>query len=103
LFGLAGLVAVIVWSAVSIATNESDLDTQVLVVQECKDSVAAQLTYPADADFPFLDPTPTKDSSGAWHVSGSVSAKNALGGTHQLFWTCTVDSAGVVHTAVRGQ
>lgn len=75
-------------------------DANALTVQECKDAVTAQLAYPDDADFPFFDPTPEKDSSGTWHVYGTVTAKNGFGGSHVLHWSCTVDSDDNVNATV---
>lgn len=73
-------------------------DDQALVVQECKDSVQAHLSY--DADFPFFDPTPDEDAAGTWHVTGTVTAQNGFGAHRTLQWTCTVDSDGHVQTNV---
>jgi hypothetical protein len=73
-------------------------DAKALVVQECKDSVQAHLTY--NASFPFFDPTPEKDASGMWHVSGSVTAQNGFGAKRTVHWACTVDNNGNVQTSV---
>jgi hypothetical protein len=86
-------------TAVAVLAGCSSSDnTKVLVVQECKDSVQAQLTY--NADFPFFDPTPEKDAAGTWHVSGTVTAQNGFGAKRTVPWTCTVDSHDNVRTSV---
>lgn len=73
-------------------------DEKALVVQECKDSVQAHLTY--DAHFPTFDPTPEKDAAGTWHVDGSVTAQNGFGASRTMHWTCTVDTNDNVQTTV---
>ena len=72
-------------------------DAKATVVQECKDSVQAHLTY--DASWPFLDPSPVK-IQGVWHVNGTVTAQNGFGAKRTLYWTCTVDSQDNVKTTV---
>lgn len=76
----------------------SSTDEKTQVVQECKDSVQGQLTY--NADFPFFDPSPEKDSSGTWHVNGTVKAQNGFGATRTVPWTCTVDKEDNVQSTV---
>lgn len=94
--GRTGLVVVVGLLAGCSGSN----DAQAIAVQECKDAVTAHLAYPADADFPFLDPTPSKDAAGTWHINGTVTAKNGFGGEHVVRWTCTVDADGSVQANV---
>lgn len=87
-------------TAIALVAGCGGDDETALVVQECKDAVTAQLAYPDDADFPFVEPQPDKDSSGTWHVSGTVAAKNGFGGEHNVRWSCTVDADGHVQASV---
>jgi hypothetical protein len=87
--GRIGLALVVAGGLIGCSGSSDDA---ALVVQECKDAVVAQLAYPNDADFPFFDPNPSKDATGTWHVDGTVKAKNGLGATHTVRWTCTVDA-----------
>lgn len=65
----------------------------------CQNAVTAQLAYPNDAHFPFLDaPTATHDGS-RWHVSGIVSAKNGFGLSHNVNYRCTLDDDDNVLTS----
>lgn len=82
----------------AVGCSSSSTDDQVLITQECKDSVQAHLNY--DASWPFFDPTPTKDSDGTWHESGTVTAQNGFGAKNTLHWICTVTSDDVVTTNV---
>lgn len=84
--------------AVTAAACSNSANEKATVVQECKDSVQAHLTY--NASFPFFDPAPAKDSSGTWHLSGTVTAQNGFGAKRTLRWTCTVDSGDNVKTTV---
>lgn len=92
--------AVALLAAVAIAAGCSNNGSgdKAVIVQECKDSVQSHLSY--DADWPFFDPAPVKDSGGIWHVSGSVGVQNGFGAKRTLRWNCTVTSDDVVTTNV---